>query len=83
VSRFAIIAKADWDHERPVADHEACYFADQYNLVGLVERLTGRAHVLSAPSVARKLRKGQRVYVAADKDHGRAGVLVEPVPATA
>jgi hypothetical protein len=76
---YAIVRKTDWDHETPLVDCGGAILADWPGTLKVVGELSGRAGALTIPSVERKLREGERAYIAPRP--GLAGVLVQKVPA--
>lgn len=78
--RYALLAKSDWDHETPLLqDCPGVVLVSADRLPAWVHRLTGRASLLSNTNVARKLRNGERVYIAPDNRAAAIGLLVQAV----
>lgn len=73
---YAVIEKDRWDHRteriQDCADSRIVGITD---IGRVVEDLTGRGWALAVGSAGRKLRAGERVYIAADDS--RPGVIVQ------
>lgn len=77
--KYALLLKRDWDHETErLQDCPGSVIVPVERLGQWTEDMTGRAYVLTYGSVGRKLRNGERVYIAPRNPLG-SGLLIQKV----
>lgn len=74
---YAVLPRRQWSALTPVRDSEGAVLVHDNELHRYVQDQTGRAWALAIRSVRDRLRRTGRVYVAADRDHGGGGLVIE------
>lgn len=78
MTRYAILRRDEWNGRDPVAAHPNAEIVSLRDLHARVTELLDRNPLASYPSVATKLRRDGRVYLAA-QNRRDGGILVEKV----